>query len=56
MALLVSRVLIFPLVAYVVEFLSLEEGSSYTHCAQVCKCSHIHHVGPFHQKVMLFQT
>ena len=50
------RVLLFPLVAYVVEFPSLYEGSSFAHCAQVCKCSHSHHVGPFHQKAMVFQA
>ena len=41
---------IFPLVAYVVEFPSLDEGFSYTHCAEVCNRSYIHHVGCFHKK------
>ena len=54
--LLVSRRLIFPLIADVVEFPSLDEGSSYTHCAQVCKYSHIRHVGPFHKKDIVFQA
>ena len=55
MALLSSMMLIFPLIA-MMEFPLLDKGSSYAHCIQVCNYSHIHHVGPFHKKITVFQA